>query len=148
MKKNEEIKFVWIVDEDETRLFKFLCDVDSIFIPNLSARVNIREYAIKLRENAENIFACRDEEDVGACSIYCNFETAFISSFAIKPAFMRMKIGSTMMRQAICRAKELECKKVRLEVYQDNLVALEFYEKCGFSKIKQNEDWITMEYKF
>lgn len=117
---------------EDVRLYNFLCEVDSIFIPKLSERVNIKEYVEKLVQNAENIFVCFDGQDIGSCSVYCNFETPFISSFAVKPAYMRMKLESKMMEQVISHAKELRCKSIRLGVYVRNPVAITFYEKCGF----------------
>ena len=144
---NEKIEFLWLNRGEGVRLYKFLCEVDDIFIPKLSERVNIKEYAEKLAQNAENIVACYDEEDVGACSIYCNLETAFISSFAVKNAYMRMKIGSQMMEQVKEHARASRCRSIKLEVFHRNSKAMKFYEKQGFVCAKHVNEWFTMEYK-
>lgn len=143
----EKIDFIWLDNGDDARIYNFLSEVDHILIPPLSERVDIKEYAKKLAQNAENIFVCWDNQDAGSCSVYCNSETAFISSFAVKPVYMRMKLGSKMMEHVINHAKELLCKRIRLEVHTRNLVAIAFYERCGFVCINQEDEWLIMEYK-
>lgn len=74
-------------------------------------------------------------------------EIAFISSFVVKTAHMRMKVGSQMMEHVKEHAKVLECRSIKLEVYDRNNRAIAFYEKHGFVCIKHVNEWLTMEYK-
>lgn len=144
----QKIEYVWSDKGEGKRIYQFLIETDNCFIPKLSERVNIEEYAQKLAQNAENIFVSYEGQDIGACSVYCNSDIAFISSFAVKPEYMRMKIGSHMMGQVVQQTKQLKCKSIRLEVYASNSAARTFYEKCGFVSIAQKDEWITMDYVY
>lgn len=139
------IEYEWFKGKCEDRLRNFLMEIDDVLIPCLSERVNILEYAYKLNRYANNIFVSYKGVDVAGCSIYCNASKAFISSFAVKPEFMKQKIGSFMMQRveemAICKG----CESIRLEVFINNLPAINFYEKCGFWCVKKNGLWIVME---
>ena len=143
----EKIEFVWVNNGEDRRINNFLDEVDDILIPPLSERVNIQQYAKKLAQKAETIFACLGNQDIGSCSVYCNAEVAFISSFAIKPAYKRMKLGSNMMKRVMEYAKERMCESIQLEVNGKNLGAIAFYKKCGFACISLRDEWLIMECK-
>lgn len=144
----QEITYEWTSGlQCADRIYDFLRDIDEIMIPPLQGRVDIREYAEKLAEKADTVFARRKGRDIASCSIYCNTQEAFISSIAVKKPFLKQHVGSNMMAKVITHAKEQKCRSICLEVYESNTSAVKFYQKNGFEKKKCTHEWITMECK-
>lgn len=146
--KKDMIQYEWVKGEMyENRILDFLTDVDDVIIPKLSERVHLEEYAKKLACKAETLFARYENNDIGACSIYCNTEIAYISSIAVKKAFASMHIGSEIILNAKKKSCFCGCKCIRLDVFKENDNAIRFYKKNGFYKLAESEDWLTMEWR-
>jgi ribosomal protein S18 acetylase RimI-like enzyme len=142
----EHIEYEWVRGcNAQERIRLFLLEVDSDFIPVLSERVDIKMYAKKLAERAENLFVVVRGENVASCSVYCNEDIAFISSFAVKKKYWMQHIGSKMMGAVKKHAVSCGCSKIRLEVGAFNCTAKLFYENCGFLETEHHTDWIIME---
>lgn len=130
----------------ERRIHDFLLDTNEDFVPKLSGRVDMKAYARKLAQYADNLFVVIDMQDAASCSIYCNEAVAFISSIAVKKDFWRLHIGTQLMDEVKRHAKERKCTKICLEVHEENAAALAFYQSCGFYTVTCRENWMTMEY--
>lgn len=129
------------------RLKQFLFEMDEYFIPNLSDRVCINNYAEKLSEKAETLFVLFDGVVIASCSVYCNANFAYISSFAVKKQFSGMHIGSLMMQTILNKCTELGFHEVRLEVFIANESAIQFYNHHGFQQFeKSSESMILIKY--
>jgi hypothetical protein len=67
---------------------KHLKRCDSTFIPTLSSRLDIDDYAKKIIENAQTFEAWTNDELIGLVATYCNSSdrvTAFITSVSVLP---------------------------------------------------------------
>lgn len=137
-----EVSFKWYSGElYKNKIEKFLYEIDEDMIPSLSSRVSISKYADKIAKCADTVFGYSDNlaEEVAACSVYCNSEIAFITSFAVKSEYRNKHIGSILMTEVIRRCKERKCMEIQLEVYDENRYARMLYMNKGFIEIKSLE---------
>nr|WP_302600040.1 GNAT family N-acetyltransferase [uncultured Cellulosilyticum sp.] len=137
-----EVSFKWCSGElYKNKIEKFLYEIDEHMIPSLSSRVSILKYADKIAKCADTVFGYSDNlgEEVAACSVYCNNEIAFITSFAVKREYTNKHIGSILMNEVVRRCKERKCVEIQLEVYDENRYARMFYMNRGFIEIKSLE---------
>ena len=51
-------------------------------------------------------------------------------------------IGAALMEWALAEARERDCDAIQLSVWSENFGAQRFYERYGFSKIKDIEFWV------
>lgn len=137
-----EVSCKWCSGEVyKDKVEKFLYEIDEQIIPSLSSRVNISKYADKIAKYADTVFGYADNlaEEVASCSVYCNSEIAFITSFAVKRECRNKHIGSILMNEVIRHCKKQKCAEIQLEVYNENIYARMFYMNRGFSEIKSLE---------
>lgn len=133
---------------DRERLEKLLWELDDVIYPKLSERVNIKEYAQKLSQNAELFYARYNAEDIGHCAVYMNDEVrGFITSFALKKEWQNKGIGRLLWEAAEKQAKEKRIRELTLMVYEKNHNAISFYKKMGFVERARKNNWITMWYE-
>lgn len=138
-------KVKWIKGEDAKQyLNDFLCAVDKDFIPALSERVNIAEYAEKLAQYGENLLYCEDNQIVAMVSAYMNREIAYLSSIAVKRGAQNKGIGGIVLKKTEEKAKTLGCRSLQLKTHSNNLKAISFYEKNGYKKLEKENEWILM----
>ncbi len=133
-------------NEQEERIFDFLKVTDGAFIPQLSGRVEIDAYAKKLAQHAETVFLCVDGVDIASCSLYCDTNVAYISSFAVRPEYGGCGVGTAMMKEVKAFCKKQECESIRLEVFVENRRARCFYQKEGFEVVEYLQDSEIREY--
>ncbi len=137
-----DISFRWCSGElYKNKIEKFLYEIDAYIIPSVSSRVSISKYADKIAKCADTVFGYSDNlaEEVAACSVYCNSQIAFITSFAVKSEYRNKHIGSILMNEVIRHCKERGCVEIQLEVYNENRYARMFYMNRGFIEIKSLE---------
>lgn len=139
---------VVVPPSDITRIEKQLRELDEVFIPHLTGRVNIAEYAEKLADKARIVYACENGGDCGHCAFYVNTQegSAYITSIAIKPVCQRQGIGQKLVECMKKQCFDMGIKFIRLEVYQTNENAIRFYQRMGYEKRTCDGDWIMMEY--
>lgn len=61
----------------------------------------------------------------------------YISNIAIYPKFRGKGLGKELIKKAEEEAKRKEAKKVVLDVERENVVAIKFYRKLGYKKVKE-----------
>lgn len=109
------------------------CDGD--FIPPLSTRTEIAEYARKISANAVCFEAWAAGALVGLVAAYCNDVTrgsAFITSVSVEAAYRRAGIGSELVARCIAHAARLGFAGIELEVESANHAAIDLYAQRGF----------------
>ncbi len=122
------------------------CDTD--FVPHLSDRVEIIDYAKKIASNAMRFEAWSGAALVGLVAVYCNDQEkriAYITSVSVLKAKTGKGIARHLMRHCVEYVKKSAMQKISLEVAQDNLPAVKLYEKSGFMVVKTNPTFITMD---
>jgi len=66
-------------------------------------------------------------------SDYCDIFV--IHTFIIHPEYMKLGIGKALMDFAVEYSIQSNIKSIRLDVYENNIPAINLYKKCGFQYI-------------
>lgn len=131
----------------EKQLFDHLLRCDGRYHPPLSQRVDIAEYAHKLRTHAETLEAWHVGELVGVVAIYINEAPAdaFISSVSVDDEFAGLGIGSHLVSDAVALARLHGANAISLNVSPQSRQAIQVYQKHGFRIIKDSPDTLHMQ---
>jgi len=122
------------------------CDAD--FVPSLSSRVEINDYARKIAGKATRFEAWSGGMLVGLVAAYCNDQEkhiAYITSVSVLREWMGKGIAANLMKQCIEHAETSGMWQISLEVASDNTPAIKLYEKSGFVAGKVNAPFVTMD---
>lgn len=131
----------------EAEIEEHLSDCDSHFVPRLSERVKINEYAKKIATKAMRFEAWCGAKLVGLVAAYCNDKETYISyitSVSVLRNWIGKRIAFHLMERCVDYAKKNESRLVVLEVGRDNRPAIKLYEKMGFVMSKSNEVCVSM----
>lgn len=124
-----------------------LFDCDAAFLPPLSSRLNLQEYAQKLASHAVRVEAWFGENLIGLVAVYCNDptrETAFISNVSVHAQHRGKGIARILMQLAIKHTRELGFKSIELDVNEQATVALSLYQGLGFYFISSSRNPIRL----
>lgn len=122
------------------------CDAD--FVPPLSGRVEIADYAQKIASKATRFEAWSGGTLVGLVAAYCNDSEkriAYITSVSVLREWTGKGIVAHLMSQCVGHAKASGMRQIGLEVASDNTPAIRLYEKIGFIAGKANAPFVSME---
>jgi ribosomal protein S18 acetylase RimI-like enzyme len=67
------------------------------------------------------------------------YEMLELCAIYVEPCFMRKGIGSALMFKCENRARELNCKRIDVWVFQENPIGRNFYKKHGFKQTEEIE---------
>jgi ribosomal protein S18 acetylase RimI-like enzyme len=129
------------------RLAEHLAKCDEYFVPPLSTRVAVPEYALKIWSNAVRFEAWSDDVLVGLLAAYCNDperRLAYITSVSVLRDWTRAGVATRLLRRCVEYAKLQGLRRVSLEVTSDHLPAVRFYEACGFSTGETSGRFVKM----
>lgn len=121
------------------------CDAD--FVPPLSGRVKINDYAQKIANNATQFEAWSGGTLIGLVAAYCNdieSGVAFVTNVSVLREWAGKGIISKLISQCIEHAKKFGMWQISLEVEDGNMPAIKLYEKYGFVAGKVNLPFIKM----
>ncbi len=110
-----------------------VCDRD--FVPQLSERVEITDYAGKITDKAQRFEAWHEGELAGLVAAYCSDTSggvAFISSVSVDPRWRGRKIARQLLETCIAHVRNLGFETVELEVGILNRNAVSLYQGLGF----------------
>jgi ribosomal protein S18 acetylase RimI-like enzyme len=125
------------------------CDAD--FIPPLSGRVEIRDYAKKIASKATRFEAWSGGILVGLVAAYCNYQEnhiAYITSVSVLKEWTREGIAAGLVGQCVEHVKVAGMRQISLAVAADNAPAIKLYEKSGFIVSKANGPFVGMNLYF
>lgn len=131
----------------ETEIAEHLSRCDADFIPPLSGRVEINNYAKKIIDNAARFEAWFGNRLIGLVAAYFNDEEghiAYITSVSILNEWVGKGISEILMTKCIEHAKAAGILVISLEVACSNKPAINLYEKTGFIAIKTIAQRILM----
>ncbi len=120
---------------------------DRAFVPPLSSRVNISDYAHKIVSKAQRFEVWADGSMVGLVAAYFNEvakSTAFISSVSVLPAWQGLGIASQLVARCLEYGRSCGFKRIELEVNSGNSAALRLYETSGFLRVGSIDQSVTM----
>jgi ribosomal protein S18 acetylase RimI-like enzyme len=119
-----------------TEIADHLASNDAAFIPRLSERVTISEYAQKIVDRAERFEAWAHGRLIGLVAAYFNetvTRTAFITSVSVIPAYRQQGLATQLLVACVESAKRRHVDQISLEVDRENLPAVDLYRTQGFT---------------
>ncbi len=133
------------------QIAEHLLRCDANFVPPLSGRVEINDYAQKIASKATRFEAWSGGTLVGLVAAYCNDHEkhiAYITSVSVLRAWTSNGIAARLVGRCVEHAKALGMRQISLEVASDNAPAIRLYEKSGFAAGKVNAPFVTMDLYF
>ena len=132
----------------EAEITEHLLRCDADFVPPLSGRVEISDYAQKIASKATRFEAWSGGLLVGLVALYCNDQEkriAYITSVSVLREWSGKGIAAHLMKQCIEHVRTAGMLQISLEVASDNASAISLYEKSGFVACMANEPFVTMD---
>lgn len=129
------------------QIAEHLSRCDTNFVPCLSSRVDINDYAQKIASRAMRFEAWSGGMLVGLVAAYCNDKEkriAYIASVSVLSEWTGKGIAARLMKQCTERAKAFDMRQISLEVARSNTPAIKLYEKSGFVADKANTPFVGM----
>lgn len=119
----------------EAQLTEHLSRCDAEFVPPLSGRIEINNYAKKIASKATRFEAWSGDKLVGLVAAYCNDQEqriAYITSVSVLREWTGKGIAAHLVGQCIKHAEVSGMRQISLEVASDNTPAIKLYERSGF----------------
>lgn len=120
---------------------------DGVFVPPLSERVDLDDYAEKIVQRAERFEAWSNGQLAGLVAMYCNDperQTAFVTSVSVLPARQGEGIASRLLQACTESVRQTAFKRIELEVGAFNSAATRLYKKHGFAVSHTRDQSHTM----
>ena len=128
-------------------ILNHLLEVDNLFTPHLSSKVNLKSFSLQIYDCAITIEAWNENKLVGLLSAYFNDfknKSGFINHIAVSSKFQNLGISIKLLKKSFAYAKKNEFKSINLEVAKKNTIAMDIYIKLGFKSIDENTNNIIM----
>lgn len=138
---------VFVNRAGEPEIARFLQECDSIFIPQLSSRVDINRYARKITELAKRVEAWDRDVLVGLVATYCNAadrREAYITTVSIAPDSQGRGLASKLIQRSVEIARNRGFARISLEVDSRSFAALQLYRKHGFQECGETDGMLKM----
>jgi len=121
------------------------CDAD--FVPRLSRRVDLNEYAGKIFDHAVRFEAWSETMLVGLVAAYCNdpLGRAHITSVSVLKPWWGKGIADSLLLRCIRHAAEAGFRAIDLEVGMENRSAIALYQRHGFSIVNRQASASSLE---
>lgn len=133
----------------EQQLLSHLQECDEDFVPPLSHKVNLAEYAGKIFRHAVNFEAWDNGHLCGLIAAYFNDpsrETGFITNVTVTRDQKGKGLASVLLSQCIIYAGQHGFSQVKLEVSVNNAAAIGLYRKFRFTEEEERGDSLIMKY--
>jgi ribosomal protein S18 acetylase RimI-like enzyme len=147
---NEEIRYA-IKTANERDIYVHLKNCKDNFMPPLTQRVVLEEYARKIYLKSVTFEAWREHNLVGLLAIYFNNTpskyTAFITNVSVLKENMRFGIASALMNMCIEYAHKNNFDEINLEVFPGNKDGVAFYTKFNFINVDLRGEPLLMKLK-
>lgn len=131
----------------KAEIAEHLSRCDAAFVPPLSGRVEINDYAKKITSKAMRFEAWSGDTLVGLVAAYCNDQEkriAYITSVSVLREWTGKGIAANLIKQCIEHAETSGMRQISLEVASDNMHAIKLYEKSGFVVDKVKAPFASM----
>jgi len=131
----------------EEQIAAHLALCDARFVPPLSSRLQIREYAHKICTHGMRFEAWEEGSLVALVAMYCNRVDqglAYITNVSVLEEWLGEHVASHLLERAVHYLKERKFEDVELEVDERNHKAIRLYERHGFVETATNEQSLVM----
>lgn len=128
-------------------LYLHLEKCNHLFVPPLSDKVNLNDYALKLFKKAYTFEAWNNEELVGLIGAYFTdrqTNKGFISNVSVLEEYNNKGIATQLLNMTKEYAKNNEFDKIGLEVNEKNRNVIAFYKKNKFEIEYEKMDSLFM----
>lgn len=128
-------------------IHRHIMECNNNYIPPLSARVTLHDFARKIFDKAVTFEAWSDDILVGLIAVYFNDPdniAGYITNVSVLKNYMRMGIASELMKENIEYARKHKFNEIKLEVRITNNSAIKFYKQFGFVTTEIKGDYIHM----
>ena len=105
-------------------------------VPDDEIRASVER--IMAGDDGEYLLGAVDGGPVGVCqlrfrwSVWKSAEDCWLEDLYVQESARRSGLGRALVEAAVERAHERGCKRIELDVNEDNAPALALYEACGF----------------
>lgn len=123
-------------------LIKFINMSDGYFIPKLSDRVDLKDYASKLNDRALILYHKVNDEIVSLIAGYIDNRKAYITYLFVLPTFRNKKLASNILQAFLDKCVDND--SVELTVNEKN-PAMNLYTKNGFNVKRRFEYHNSLE---
>ena len=109
---------------------------DDTFVPPLSSRTEIDDYAQKVKRHAVRFEAWADGTLVALVAAYFNDQQrilGYITNVSVEARYRRTGIASQLLVKCIQSSEQRGLERVELEVDSANAAAVDLYRKHGFA---------------
>lgn len=113
---------------------------DCAFTISVISRDDFFELFDKIHKYAVFLSVKSNDDDAGYAAIYMNDVktfTAYITLICISPKYQRHHLGLALMTECFTKAQLAGMKQIKLEVLNQDVNAIKFYEFCGFERVGQ-----------
>ena len=124
-----------------------LSQCDAHFVPSLSARVKIEDYANKIATQATRFEAWSGGNLVGLAAAYCNDQetrVAYLTNVSVLREWMGKGVAESLLSQCFKHAAAAGMRQVSMEVGEGNTPAIKLYKKFGFVAGNENGAFVGM----
>ncbi len=115
-----------------------LCD--GSFVPPLSQRIQISDYAAKLTAHAMRFEAWHDGILIGLVAAYPDHPRMFVTNVSVLPQWRGHGVAAELMASCGNAARDLSLETVELEVDAVNTAARRLYDRLGFVVVTDRYD--------
>jgi ribosomal protein S18 acetylase RimI-like enzyme len=121
---------------------------DENYVPSLSTKVDIHDYANKISEFADTVEAWSKDTLAGLIAVYMNDSEemqAYITNVSVIEEFHGVGLAKKLMHKCFDLAENRGFEEICLEVSSDNARAISFYKKLGFNEGARLNDSVIMK---
>lgn len=129
----------------ECDIFTHLYHCNNQFVPALSTRVSLEEYAKKIADNATLFEVWVNEKLIGLVAMYLNeHNIGYITNVSVYKEYSGKGIAKKIFIILIDYSKLNGIIQIKLEVNSTNVAAINLYKSFGFQYITTKNDQIIM----
>lgn len=125
-----------------------LNDCSKDYIPFLDSYVDLDNYSEKIFSRAIRFEAYVESNLIGMIAMYVNPDAlmGYITNVSVNSEYNGKGIGNKLMDQAKKYALHENLKFIELEVYKNNIKAINFYKKNGFDLYTSTDNTLNMKH--
>ncbi len=118
------------------------------FSPRLSTRVNLNEFAHKIRQYAATFEAWHNDALAGLVACYYNDPNkalGFITHVSVLSPYSKQGIATTLLQHCVTYGEQQQFATLELQVQANNQLAIHLYQHFGFYATTTQQGLMVMK---